>query len=132
MKDSRVLIYFALCGTEIQIHISVSVISLVERKILSVVFIFFSPSCALRTRAMGEPQLKKRNIVNYSGGVETADGRTLFGLDAETYLKIQAKTDPFLERRLAEWIETLLGEKLENPNDLHLSLKSGVILCKFF
>jgi hypothetical protein len=96
MKDSRVLIYFALCGTEIQIHISVSVISLVE------------------------------------SGVETADGRTLFGLDAETYLKIQAKTDPFLERRLAEWIETLLGEKLENPNDLHLSLKSGVILCKFF
>jgi hypothetical protein len=38
---------------------------------------------------MSDSHLKKRNIVNYSGGVETADGRTLYGLDAETYLKVR-------------------------------------------
>jgi hypothetical protein len=38
---------------------------------------------------MNESHLRKRNIVNYSGGVETADGRILYGLDAETYLKVR-------------------------------------------
>jgi hypothetical protein len=28
------------------------------------------------------------------------------------------------------WVETLLGEPLEDKNDLHTSLKSGVVLCK--
>jgi hypothetical protein len=74
--------------------------------------------------------ISKRDVANLTGGVETADGRVLYGLDAETYLKMRAKEDPLRERRLAEWIENLLGEKLENPNDLHQSLKSGIVLIK--
>ena len=31
--------------------------------------------------------VKKSDVVNRTGGVETSDGRTLFGLDAEIYLK---------------------------------------------
>jgi hypothetical protein len=30
----------------------------------------------------------KSNVVNLTGGVTTDDGRTLYGLDAETYLKV--------------------------------------------
>ena len=33
-------------------------------------------------------RIKKRNIANYTGGVETADGRRLYGMDAENYLKV--------------------------------------------
>jgi hypothetical protein len=31
--------------------------------------------------------ISKRDVANLTGGVETADGRVLYGLDAETYLK---------------------------------------------
>lgn len=31
---------------------------------------------------------KKSQVANLTGGVETEDGRTLFGLDAEVYLKV--------------------------------------------
>jgi hypothetical protein len=37
---------------------------------------------------MSEKKIKKRNIANYTGGVETADGRKLYGMDAENYLKV--------------------------------------------
>jgi len=33
-------------------------------------------------------QLKKSNIINRTGGVSTDDGRTLYGFDAEQYLKV--------------------------------------------
>jgi hypothetical protein len=32
--------------------------------------------------------ISKRDVANLTGGVETADGRVLYGLDAETYLKV--------------------------------------------
>lgn len=42
----------------------------------------------------------KKDVANYTGGVQTEDGRTLYGLDAEAYLKIKAKEDPELERKV--------------------------------
>ena len=33
-------------------------------------------------------EIKKRDIANFTGGVTTDDGRQLYGLDAETYLKV--------------------------------------------
>lgn len=32
--------------------------------------------------------IKKSDVVNRTGGIETTDGRTLFGMDAEIYLKV--------------------------------------------
>jgi hypothetical protein len=43
--------------------------------------------------------------VNKTGGIQTDDGRTLFGLDAEIYLKLKAKEDPDWERKIGAWIE---------------------------
>jgi len=37
--------------------------------------------------------------VNLSGGIKTEDGRILFGIDAETYLKMKAKEDPHFEKK---------------------------------
>jgi hypothetical protein len=71
----------------------------------------------------------KSNVANFSGGVETDDGRILYGLDAETYLKIKDKEDPEYEKEIRSWIESVLGEKLPSP-DTHLCLKNGVILCR--
>jgi hypothetical protein len=73
-------------------------------------------------------EIKKRDIANFTGGVTTDDGRELYGLDAETYLKIKAKENPNRERRLGEWLETFLEIKLEDPGDLHISLKNGIVL----
>jgi hypothetical protein len=35
-------------------------------------------------------EIKKRDIANFTGGVTTDDGRELYGLDAETYLKVNS------------------------------------------
>lgn len=43
---------------------------------------------------------------------------------------MKAKEDPEYERKVGEWIEDVLGEPLLDTSDLHLSLKSGVVLCK--
>jgi hypothetical protein len=48
--------------------------------------------------------------VNKTGGVETDDGRTLFGLDAEIYLKLKAKEDPDWERKIGAWIQTVRSD----------------------
>lgn len=32
--------------------------------------------------------MKRADVVNLTGGVETDDGRTLFGMDAEHYMKV--------------------------------------------
>lgn len=60
------------------------------------------------------------------------DGSEMFGLDAELYLKEQAKRDlnKEWEVKLADWIEVTVGEPLIDKLDLWLSLKSGVVLCK--
>lgn len=47
-------------------------------------------------------------MVNITGGVETEGGRTLYGFDAELYLRMKAKEDPELERRVGEWIEDVI------------------------
>jgi len=49
--------------------------------------------------------MKKSDVANLTGGVHTEDGRTLYGLDAEVYLRMKAKEDPEWERKLGEWIE---------------------------
>jgi hypothetical protein len=43
---------------------------------------------------------------------------------------MRAKEDPEWERKVGEWIEDVLGRKIENTSDLFLSLKSGVVLCE--
>jgi len=37
-------------------------------------------------------QPKRRDIVNLTGGVNTEDGRLLYGMDAEVYLKAPLPT----------------------------------------
>lgn len=49
--------------------------------------------------------IAQAEAVNKTGGVQTDDGRTLFGLDAEIYLKLKAKEDPDWERKIGAWIE---------------------------
>jgi hypothetical protein len=75
-------------------------------------------------------EIKAANVVNLTGGIETEDGRTLFGMDAETYLRIKEKEDPELERKTGEWIEDVLGKSIADPSNLYLSLKDGVVLCE--
>jgi len=77
---------------------------------------------------MSKPQ--SSNVVNRTGGVQTEDGRTLYGMDAETYLRVKAKEDPEWERQVGQWIEDVLGRAIEDPSDLHKSLKNGVVLCE--
>jgi len=73
--------------------------------------------------------MKKSDVVNHTGGVQTEDGRTLYGLDAETHMRMKAKEDPEWERKLGEWIEDVLEHSIEDTCDLWKSLKSGVVLC---
>jgi len=72
----------------------------------------------------------KRDVVNRTGGVQTEDGRTLYGFDAEVYLKMKAKEDPDWRIKIAEWIEAVIGEQLPNKDDLWPSLKDGLVLCR--
>jgi hypothetical protein len=58
--------------------------------------------------------VKRSDVVNLTGGVETRDGRTLYGMDAELYLKMVDKEDPEWEKKVAEWIEKALGEPLRS------------------
>ena len=44
--------------------------------------------------------------------------------------KSQDKRDLVYEKKIMIWIEEVIGEKCEFPQDLPESLKSGVILCK--
>lgn len=69
-------------------------------------------------------------IGNASGVVTGADGSRLYGMDAELFLKREAQRDHELERRIAGWLEKAVGEPLADPNDLWISLKSGVVLCQ--
>jgi hypothetical protein len=68
--------------------------------------------------------------VNLSGGVKTEDGRILFGIDAETYLKMKSKEDPHFEKKVGTWIEEVLKEDLQDRANLFVSLKSGIVLCR--
>lgn len=79
---------------------------------------------------MSKKPLQKRDIVNRTGGVETADGRTLYGLDAETYVRMQGKEDPTWKLKVMEWMEAVAEVPLSNKDDLWLSLKDGIYLCE--
>lgn len=56
----------------------------------------------------------------------------MYGLDAELYLKENQRREENkgLEIQLGNWIETTIGEPLVDKEDLWVSLKSGVVLCK--
>jgi len=47
----------------------------------------------------------------------------------EIVKKQQAKFDPQMAKEAMEWIESVLGESLPDP-DFQTSLKDGVILCR--
>lgn len=96
-----------------------------------------------RTFFNWDMSIATNNVVNLTGGVTTDDGRVLYGLDAETYLRVcpcfdfhhvirqvKAKEDPEVERKTGEWIEDVLGRSLEDTSDLYKSLKNGVALCE--
>lgn len=93
---------------------------------------------------------KKRDIVNRTGGVVTDDGRTLYGFDAEIFVKVRSacllaikkayadwfvqlkgKEDPEWQTKVGHWLETVVGIPLEDPNDLWVSLKDGIFLIKY-
>ncbi|KAL6055860.1 LIM domain protein 3 [Balamuthia mandrillaris] len=69
-------------------------------------------------------------VVNPSGGAEEVNGIRLYGLDAEIHRKLEAKRNPGLEKALAEWVASVAGEPLEQPEDPISSLQSGILLCK--
>lgn len=88
---------------------------------------------------------KKRDIVNRTGGVVTDDGRTLYGFDAEIFVKVhvvwvylvftpiqlKGKEDPEWQLKVVKWVGDVVGEPLDDPNDLWVSLKDGIILIKY-
>lgn len=61
--------------------------------------------------------------------VYRADGVRLYGMDAETELKVRAKRDAKLEGELSHWIAALLRMEWPGP-DLITPLRSGIILCR--
>ena len=61
--------------------------------------------------------------------VYRGDGVRLYGMDAETELKVRAKRDNKLEMELSAWIATQLRMEWPGP-DLVTPLRSGVILCR--
>jgi hypothetical protein len=67
---------------------------------------------------------------NPSGVVIDEGGNRLFGLDAEIYLKMQAKRDRGWEKTVLQWVQDVTGEPLLDLDDIWLSLKSGVVLCQ--
>lgn len=76
-------------------------------------------------------KVTKGKIANRTGGVETEDGRTLYGFDAECYVRMKSKEDPLMERKIGEWIEKIIEpDKMINVSDLYTSLKDGMVLCK--
>jgi len=87
---------------------------------------------AQKYSASGRTMLSAReNSVNYTGDISTRDGKQLFGIDAEAYLKNERKRNIELEQKLCGWIEGLIGEKLEaGIYNFYDSLKSGKALCK--
>jgi len=85
---------------------------------------------AAQPKAPPDPNKIVPEAVNKTGGIETDDGRTLFGLDAEIYLKLKAKEDPEWESKVGAWIEKVLGKPLIDSKDIHTSCKDGVILCE--
>jgi len=58
------------------------------------------------------------------------EGNRLFGIDAELFLKMEAKRDRGRERRILTWVQTVLEEDLADLDNVHTSLKTGVLLCK--
>eukprot|EP01125_Pyxidicula_operculata_P011975 TRINITY_DN3925_c0_g1_i2.p1 TRINITY_DN3925_c0_g1~~TRINITY_DN3925_c0_g1_i2.p1 ORF type:complete len:1422 (-),score=336.90 TRINITY_DN3925_c0_g1_i2:51-4316(-) len=68
--------------------------------------------------------------VNKTGGIQTDDGRILFGFDAECYLRMKEKEDPEFEKKVADWIEKLISEELSPKGNLWQSLRNGIVLCK--
>lgn len=71
------------------------------------------------------------NVVNRTGGIETKDGRILYGLDAETYLKMTSKEDPELEKKVAKWIESVMNIKF-SMIIFHLFHFSFSLITKIF
>eukprot|EP00753_Platysulcus_tardus_P006057 PLAT13953.1.p2 GENE.PLAT13953.1~~PLAT13953.1.p2 ORF type:complete len:282 (+),score=89.73 PLAT13953.1:37-846(+) len=61
--------------------------------------------------------------------IDAATGLPLYGLDAELYLKREAKRDSGLEGEVQSWIESVTGERFAGPT-FGESLKDGVLLCK--
>eukprot|EP01100_Stratorugosa_tubuloviscum_P012111 TRINITY_DN55_c0_g1_i1.p1 TRINITY_DN55_c0_g1~~TRINITY_DN55_c0_g1_i1.p1 ORF type:complete len:140 (-),score=64.82 TRINITY_DN55_c0_g1_i1:133-552(-) len=51
-----------------------------------------------------------------------------YGLDAEIQAKLASKYDLEVERKVIDWLQGVTGETIA---DLHLTLKTGVYLCKF-
>ena len=46
-------------------------------------------------------------------------------------LQLKAKEDPDWEKKVGAWIEAVLGKKLIDVADLHVSLKDGIFLCEY-
>jgi len=74
--------------------------------------------------------ITREDVVNHSGEVVTEDGRRLYGIDAENYSKMKAKMNPEWNKKVIEWIEGMVGHKLEDEENLYVSLKSGIVLCE--
>lgn len=64
------------------------------------------------------------------GVVVGHDGQRLYGFDAELFLRLEAKRDREFERQVLEWVQAVVGETLPDLEDVWVSCKSGVILCK--
>lgn len=57
------------------------------------------------------------------------NGKRLFGKTAEDYLATHTRDLPW-EKSVLVWVEQVIEEKLASVDDIWLSLKSGIALCK--
>ena len=53
-------------------------------------------------------------------------------MSAAVKKKLEGKRDPGQEGEVLDWIETILGEKLDRSKPYEEILKNGVVLCKMF
>eukprot|EP00808_Paulinella_micropora_P005019 g83362.t1 len=64
------------------------------------------------------------------GVVVTPEGRRLFGLDAELYLKEQKSRDREFEDAIMAWVQEITQRPLADPTDYWVCLQNGVLLCE--
>eukprot|EP01105_Mastigella_eilhardi_P009659 TRINITY_DN2276_c0_g1_i1.p3 TRINITY_DN2276_c0_g1~~TRINITY_DN2276_c0_g1_i1.p3 ORF type:complete len:101 (+),score=25.86 TRINITY_DN2276_c0_g1_i1:105-407(+) len=74
--------------------------------------------------------MSRPEVVNKHGTITTERGTVLYGMDHELFVKLQGKEDPAQVRAVAVWIARVTGKPLPRNDDLHESLRDGVILCE--
>jgi len=65
-----------------------------------------------------------------TGDVLDHNGNKIYGIDADLFLKQESKRDKDWERKVMLWVQEALEEPLVDVDNVYLSLRTGVELCK--